>query len=251
MTDYGRGAIGIPCREQGRWSTFWECVGRLDLPPNCLRSPIVRYNNSVAQARNQIAKEAVNLDLDWVFWLDDDMLFAADVLMRILQRPEQIVIGMTMLRCTGDGQFRPIWSNQPIERDGRHVIWTALEPNLMQRESNGLVRLLSGTGGGVLTRRAVFETLPAPWWEMGQYDPEMFWEDLSLYEKATAAGFDIWGDPTIRFGHYNATVSWPKENSDGTWSTVFANGFHGFIELPCATQEQLERSKQLVCTVPA
>ncbi len=191
---------------------------------------IVRYNNSVAQARNQIAQVARDNDLDWVFWLDDDMLFAKDVLLRLLQRPEAIVIGLTLMRCTRDGTFRPIWSDVPVSIDtDRKVLWTAV--NEIRTEANGLMRLQSGTGGGVLTRREVFETVPAPWWQMGQHDPEMFFEDIYFYEQAIAHGFPIWGDPTVRFGHYQPTVLWPNQRADGTWSTVIAHGFDGFLEM--------------------
>lgn len=228
MTDLGRGAIGIPCREQGRWSTFWECVAQLDRPPGT--ELIIRYNNSVAQARNQIARQALDHELDWVFWLDDDLLFRRDVLTRMLRRPEQIVIGLTLMRCTRDGSFRPIWSDRPVRSSAHGMIWEVIRE--IRPGPNGLMRLSSGTGGGVLTRRAVFDTVPAPWWQMGQHDPEMFWEDIFFYERASAAGFDIWGDPSIRFGHYTPTVLWPHERADGTWSTVFGHGFEGFLEQP-------------------
>lgn len=228
MTDFGRGAIGIPCREQGRWTKFWPCVHRLQLPPDMLPEPIVHYNNSVAQARNEIALKALEQGADWIFWLDDDMLFPADVLMKLIRHPEAIVIGLTLLRCTHDGQFRPIWADRPVEhRDGK-VIWAAVDE--IRTGPNGLMPILSGTGGGVLTRRAVFETMAAPWWQMGQYDPEMFFEDIYFYDRAREAGFSIWGDPSVRFGHYNPLVMWPHQRADGSWSTVFANGFEGFLE---------------------
>jgi GT2 family glycosyltransferase len=196
----------------------------------------VRYNNSVAQARNQIAEEALHAGCEWIFWLDDDLLFAKDVLTKLLRRPEAIVIGMTLMRCTRDGTFRPIWSNTKVERvPGRKVLWEAV--NGIETGPNGLMALQSGTGGGVLTRREVFEKVPAPWWQMGQHDPEMFWEDIFFYEQATAAGVPVWGDPSVRFGHYSPTVLWPNQRADGTWSTVVAHGFEGFLEQPWPMRE--------------
>ena len=237
MSNPGRGFIGVPCREQGRVSTFWDCLLRLTLPDGCSREPIVRYNNSVAQARNQIAEEALKRGADWIFWLDDDMLFGRDVLMRLVQRPEAIVIGLTMMRCTGDGVFRPIWSTQPMtpEPNSQRFLWHAAEE--VVTGANGMMRLRSGTGGGVLTRRVVFDTLPAPWWQQGQYDPEMFFEDIYFYDKATEAGIEIWGDPSVRFGHYQPTVLWPHQRPDGSWSTVLAHGFDGFLEQPWPTPQ--------------
>lgn len=220
----------MPCREQGRYTTFWECVNRLRVPAGVqLVEPIVRYDNSVARARNKIAQEAINLDLDFVFWLDDDMLFARDVLARLLAKPEDIIIGLTMSRCLIDGeQFRPIWADE-------EMVGTDWKPvKAIKVGSNGLMPLLSGTGGGVLTRMGVFKLVPAPWWTIGQIDPEMFWEDIIFYQKMRAAGVKVWGDPSVRFGHYQPSVIWPNQHPDGTWGTVLAHGFEGFLEMPWA-----------------
>lgn len=225
MTDrgLGRGAIGVPCREQGRWTPFWECVQRLHRPEGT--ELIVRYDNSVARARNQIAQQALDRDLDYVFWLDDDMLFPADVLMRILQRPEQIVIGLTLSRCLIDGNsFRPIWSDREMVGDE----WVPVSE--IRTGPNGLMELCSGTGGGVLTRMEVFHLVPSPWWTIGQITADMFWEDIIYYQKMRAAGVKVWGDPSIRFGHYQPNVIWPNQRADGSWSTVFAHGFNGYLE---------------------
>lgn len=241
MIDYGKGAIGVPCREQGRWSTFWECLSRLDRPAATLLK--VKYNNSVAQARNSIVTEALAEGCDWIFWLDDDLLFKKDVLMRLLQRPEQIVLGLTLMRATSEGQFFPIWSNQRVDRSHPPPIeWLALRT--IEPQVNGLVRLTSGTGGGVLTRRAVFDTVPGPWWQQGQYDPEMFWEDIFFYERAVDAGFQVWGDPSVRFGHYTASVIWPHQRADGSWSTVLAHGTDGFLEMPWIQPEPALATKE-------
>jgi len=223
MPDYGKVGIGVPCREQGRWTTFWECVQRLQRPPGT--ELYVRYDNSVARARNRIAQEALQNDVDIMFWLDDDMLFGADVLMKLLQRPEEIVIGLTMSRCliSPDG-FRPIWADTEMVKDD----WKPV--NEIKTGPNGLMELCSGTGGGVLTRMSVFKLVEAPWWTIGEVVPDMFWEDIVFYRKMREAGIKVWGDPSVRFGHYQPTVVWPNQRPDGTWTTVHAHGFHGFLE---------------------
>ena len=226
-----RGAVGVPCREQGRWTTFWECVQRLTVPPTVeLLPPIVRYDNSVARARNKIATYALEQDLDFVFWLDDDMLFNKHVLTNLLARPEDIVIGLTLSRCHIDGvTFRPIWSDQEMQGDE----WVPVTE--IKTGANGLMPLLSGTGGGVLTRMGVFKLVEPPWWTIGEVVPDMFWEDIVFYRKMRAAGVKIWGDPSVRFGHYQPTVLWPNQRPDGSWSTAIAHGFVPFMELPWAS----------------
>ena len=224
-------AVGVPCREQGRFSTFWECLNRLRVPPSVqLMDPIVRYDNSVARARNKIATYALEQDYDAVFWLDDDMLFGRDVLTQLLARPEDIVIGLTLSRCHIDGHsYRPIWSDTEMQDD----VWVPVTD--IKTGPNGLMPLVSGTGGGVLTRMGVFKLVEAPWWTIGEVVPDMFWEDIVFYRKMRAAGVKIWGDPSVRFGHYQPTVLWPNQRPDGSWSTVLAHGFDGFMEMPWAS----------------
>ncbi len=234
-----RGCIGVPSRESARWTTFHDCLGRLKRPEGT-PPPYFRYNNSVAQARNQIVEAGLRDGCDTFFFLDDDMLFKEDVLMRLLQRPESMVVGLTMMRCQKDGIFRPIWSDKRLKMENPSQpkgkwLWEPIDEIVMG--ANGLMPLVSGTGGGVLMRREVFDAFPAPWWTMGQYDQEMFFEDIAAYEKAADAGIQLWGDPSVRFGHYQPTVLWPHQRVDGSWSTVLAHGFEGFLEQPWAVPE--------------
>jgi hypothetical protein len=223
--------IGIPCRLQGRSTLFWECLEELDRPDGT--DVLIRRNNSVAQARNEIAAEALRRGADAIWWLDDDLIFMPDTLMRALQRPESIVIGLSMMRMPvvpimGDEMptFRPLWSSRTHHGDK----WQPVERITL--EDNGLMRLVSGTGGGVLTRREVFEQVAPPWWAIGQFVPDMFWEDIYFYTKARAAGFDVWGDPNIRFGHDTMMTLWPHQREDGVWMTMLARGFEPMIATP-------------------
>ncbi len=233
-------AIGIPCREQGRFSTFHECLHRLKRPEGT--EIYFRYNNSVAQARNHIVKAGLADGCDTFFFLDDDMLFQPDVLMRLLARPESMVLGLTMMRCQQDGIYPPIWSEKRLKAEvpgmpkgTGHWLWEPVSQ--IVTGANGMMPLVSGTGGGVLIRRAVFDSVRYPWWDMGQYNPEMFYEDISLYEKAADAGFQLWGDPSVRFGHYDPVVIWPHCDAAGAWSTVIAHGFEGFLVHPWPVPE--------------
>lgn len=222
-------AIGIPCREQGRWTPFWQCVEDLERPEGLITRVYPEYNNSVAQARNNIVMEAMGRDgAQAIFWLDDDMIFEPDVLVKLLRRPESIVIGLTLMRCFIDhaNMFRPIWSTK--EFDGHDYV----PVDEIKTGANGLMELKSGTGGGVLTRRDVFDGTPKPWWQMGQFVPDMFWEDTFFYKRVRDYGFTVWGDPSVRFGHYSSMVIWPVDTPHG-WNAGLALGaWDVFIQRP-------------------
>lgn len=232
MADPVVGVIGIPCRVQGRWSPFWECLLRLERPENVWIEP--NYDNSVAKSRNLITEKALKMGAEWIFWLDDDQMFTPDVLTKILRRPEAIVIGLTLMRMKMGHGYKPIWSDRELwVRDG-DPIWTPIDE--IQTNADGLMRLCSGTCGGVLTRTEIFSKIPSPWWQMGQHVPDMFWEDVYFYEAARKAGYEIWGDPSVRFGHMSDLTVWPHQQDDGTFSTVLADGFQGFLSMPWVTK---------------
>ena len=230
-----RGLIGVPCREQGRWTPFWQCLDRLERPgaPGEWRLE-VQPNNSVAYARNVIAQKALDEERDWVFFLDDDLEFSPDVLLKLLERDEDIVIGLSMSRFRRDGAahcaHKPLWSNRPLDWSNGHPIWTPIDAIALG--PNGLMPLTSGTGGGVLIRTSVFRTLPPLWWTIGQIRADCYFEDIWFYQRCVEAGIPIWGDPTVRFGHIHHVTLWPHQDADGTWSTVVADGFTGFLKQP-------------------
>lgn len=198
----------------------------------------LEYDNSVAKARNTLAALALERGAEWIFWLDDDLMFSPDVLVRLLEKPQDIVIGLSLMRGpwteVSGYNFWPLWSTTEIRADGH---WTAVQQ--IVRESNGLMRLLSGTGGGVLTHRRVFERMTAPYWQIGQVVKDQFWEDIWFYQEARKAGFEVWGNPDVHFGHQTSHVVWPHENADGQWSSVVANGWHPLLNIqwPAPTRE--------------
>jgi glycosyltransferase involved in cell wall biosynthesis len=189
-------------------------------------------DNSVAQARNKIAQEALARDADWIWWLDDDLIFRPDALERMLARNVDILIGLSMMRSTIQGDWWPNWSVVNAEKlDGKMAFYPV---TTMHIPPNGLLPIKTGTGGGVLTRRAVFDRLTYPYWQMGQHVPDQFWEDIYFYEQCERAGFRIWGDTTVPFGHETTVTLWPNKMPTGEWGTVIANGFEPmkFVEWP-------------------
>jgi len=222
------GAVVVCCRDNARFTAFWESVYGLRLPPGLMWnqpggvSLIRSANPSIAAARNQAVLLAKQQGCQWLLWLDDDQLCMPNTLLKFLEHPESIVIGLTLFRRTVEGsdRFFPIWSQQFGAGAGWNVVTTV--PPVA---SNGLVPLVSGTMGGVLTRMDVFETLPGPWFTTGQEGPvDEVWEDIAFYQAAKRAGIDVWGDPNIRFGHMATFAVWPQFH-DGQWATVFARDY--------------------------
>lgn len=216
----GRGIIGIPSAEHGRWSAFLGCLTQLRLPPGMSpqRDIIQARGHSPAENRNHIVTRALDEGADWIFFLDDDLTFRPDTLLHLLAREVDVVIALSYNRKS---PFSPLWWAEPPDADTRRV-------TLMTHQAipvgTGLVPLAGGTSGGMLVRTDVFRGVAGPWWTLGQYVRDQWHDDVWFCELARAAGFQIWGDPTVVCGHMTHMELWPVANEAGRFCTLLVQG---------------------------
>ena len=203
------GAIGVPCAEQARWSAFWGCLEELERPSGWKVIPA--RGSSVAANRNLIARLALARGAQWVFWLDDDLVFQPDALTRLLARNVEAVIGLSLRR---QPPFEPIWFTENVPEQRCMVKTLPMDGSLMP--------IAAGSSGGMLTSRRVLEVLGSPWWTLGQMPgrPDEWCDDMDFCRKLTAAGIPLYGDPAVPFGHITNCEVWPYKN--GQWNRVLA-----------------------------
>jgi len=130
----------------------------------------------------------------WLFWIDSDMTFQPDYLVRMLadaqERPDIKVLSGTA-RMSGQGS------------DHRSVLYD-LRPNGLQsltewpREQ--LFQVWAVGTFGMLMHRSVFEQMPKPWFS---YQNPGFGSDdaINFCHNLRRAGISIWIDPRLPFGH--------------------------------------------------
>lgn len=162
----------------------------------------VRGKKEQFRARNSIIEEALRVDTDYIFMLDDDQI---------------IDIEWTELPSSRYEFLRKLIGH--LENDPKKGIVGALYyqrndkdcyPLIMQKNKNGEYFLLSHleiagglqkvdvTGGGaMLIRKEVFDKIPSPWFE-----PEFdLGTDIQICKKVAEAGFTIWCDTSVEIGH--------------------------------------------------
>lgn len=90
----------------------------------------------------------------------------------------------------------------------------------------GLLQVPSCGRSGMLIRREVFQKIPAPWFELGQTNPEYAGEDIHFCGKLREHGIPIFADTDLTFGHVGPVTSWPMREADGSWRIrlIWANG---------------------------
>jgi glycosyltransferase involved in cell wall biosynthesis len=197
------GTIGVVTADQARYNKFTHSYINLT-PPGPIK-PIWKSGTNIAQARNQILREAVG---DWVWFLDDDMTFEPDCLKRLLSWDVPIVAPLCLMRFP---PFPPVTKARWIPERGT---W---EKRMIETGDKGLVAVEATGTAGLLLRREVWETLSDPWFEVGRVRPDELGEDLWFCKKAREAGFPIAVDFDTHMGHLTPVEVWPVRQPDETW----------------------------------
>ncbi|MGB8601550.1 MAG: glycosyltransferase [Rhizomicrobium sp.] len=140
----------------------------------------------VAVARNNGVERAQQREADYILFLDSDMIFPADTLMRLLAHKKDIVGALYTKRLP------------PYE-----ILGTPL-PDATP-DANGLVEMKRLPTGCLMIAMDVFTKLPEPYFHFG-INPEthkLLGEDYAFCDDARFAGFSLWADMKLsqELGH--------------------------------------------------
>lgn len=174
------GTIAVPHLEMIH-SDFFHSFRQLKRPANVRESYI--KGTLIAKQRNELVK---GMKGDWLLFIDSDMTFPADALLRLLDHNLDIVGGLCFKRVP---EYNPtIYQKVPGQ-----FKWNWIQD--YPRES---LFEVDGTGSAfLLIKKKVFDAIPYPWYE---YNGEVS-EDLYFCHKAKQAGFKIHIDSSVKIGH--------------------------------------------------
>jgi GT2 family glycosyltransferase len=131
--------------------------------------------------------------MDWVLFIDDDVLPKKDALIKLIALDKDISTGVyfakqqphwpQIFRLNGedDKRYDPIWE------------WEKSEP----------YEIDAAGAGFLLIKKEVFDKVSLPWFKCEQDDTgrRTMGEDMYFCRKAKAAGFEIWVDPSVVLSH--------------------------------------------------
>ena len=147
----------------------------------------------VYEARNKLAKQAIEMGAEWTMWFDSDMIFQPDTMVRLLKHDAPFVSGAYFRRCP------PYHLVAFKDCDTENRKWSDL-PLPTETVS------CEGVGFGcVLVKTEVLLNVAAKYktW----FEPmNGFGEDLSFCWRARQCGYDILLDPSITCGHIGKIV---------------------------------------------
>lgn len=178
--------IADQCHSAYALSLVHMCMRTLASPPKELgRLSVEAYSSTILPfARSLLAETALQNGSTHLLFIDSDMDFPSDMLLRFLQREEDI-IGINAssrrppFRCTA--QIGPAVSMTTTE------------------DSTGLEKAYRMGFGVVWVRADVFKAIDKPWFDFEYLDDLGVFrgEDYYFFEKAKAKGFDCLVDQDL------------------------------------------------------
>ncbi len=163
----------------------------------------------IDDARNTLAETFLSSSTEWIFWMDSDMTFPKDTLVKLFNLAEKkdakMITGVYYQRRGGN--LPCLWSRGQETESG--LVTGTNTPKGAANKYMGSFMIISpdkkepfeahAAGFGcVLVHRSVFEMMNRPWF---QFIKGVCSEDFYFFVQAQELGFKLWVEPTIDLGH--------------------------------------------------
>ena len=229
QTPHRPGVVGLVGGELARYHAFTACFTALHVPPRTEAYTGLGYD--VGYNRNAVIErlKKEGPDHDWVQIWDDDHMFDADVLLRLLDHmygedgktdtPIDVIVPLYAQRVP---PCHPCIFKQENE-DGSFSIflWRDLEGK------DGAIPVVSAGAGGIVIKRKVVEALQDPWFErQGKVG-----EDHLFCKKAREAGFGVYAALDVPIDHLTTNIVRPHRDEQGRWCGAVDVGKNTVLQL--------------------
>lgn len=155
----------------------------------------------VYNARNELARQAIKSEADWVLWLDSDMVFEPDLLKKMLKVCEENDIDFLTGLC-----FRRKPPYTPTLFDRLDKMEHGASYTTIMSVPEGRFKVGGCGFAGVLMSTDILLSVAARFGGR-MFDPlEGFGEDVSFCWRARQCGYEIWCDSDIELGHIGSMI---------------------------------------------
>lgn len=188
--------VGIATSGQIRTGTVASLIAGIASTANVEFGVMFKEGAYVDQNRNYLAEKAVAGAFSHLLFIDEDMAFPKDAITKLLAQDKDIISVYYNKR-----EFPLTTVVKEIDENGN------LRNGEYERPKEASKVWAVGMGL-TLIRTGVFGKVPKPWFQYGVIKlagdgpkDNFVGEDFYFCEKAHAAGFDVWVEPTIAMGH--------------------------------------------------
>lgn len=223
--------VGLSTGEHIRKADFLPYFLGLEKPKDCMITTV--HGQSPAKSRNIIIEQAIEHKCTHVLFVDDDMAYPPDMLIKLLAHNKDVVTGLYLMRSF---PHFPVAFDEAFESGLNKFMY--LTP-----EIEGLVEITNCGLGCVLIKTNVFESMEKPWVRLGEIEKDGWCDDVGFFNRVRQAGFKIYCDTDMRVGHMNAMVLWPNKVGN-VWYTEYKNQ-NGNVLVPQTIPTKEETEKEL------
>ena len=151
----------------------------------------------VAQARNRLARKALDGGYDKLLMLDSDMIYPEDTIKHLLDPDVPIVIGCA--RYKNDSGRAPIFTGVQDDTGSDAWVWDKIPPSRFGFNSGGLACAMIDV--------SLFARIPFPWFVWEERSNGSYWgEDIGFYDRLRAIGIRPQADGRVKCGHIGRKI---------------------------------------------
>lgn len=190
--------IAIPCMDQVP-VPFCHSLAILQKPANS--SLAMKAGSLIYTSRNDLATQSIQGEYDYIFWMDSDMVFQPDTLLRMMATLEEkgldILTGLYFRRVP---PYSPVLFKDLEMGENYTCKWSEFK-----EIPSGLFEVGGCGFGCVLMKTDVFLDVQSKFGNM--FAPMgNNGEDVAFCWRARECGYSIWCDPSVICGHVGYSV---------------------------------------------
>lgn len=195
---YPRVALAVPTYNGKIDNDFFHCAMLLDKTGPFQLEIFQTKRMVVHYAREKIAELCLEQGFDYIWWLDDDMVFPPDTLTRLMAHKKPVVSALAYQRREPYNCCLFKWKTVPHLKD-----YGGTFDHLNGIERTGLRKIDACGAACMLMETSVLRKLAdkRPW-----FDNKKFGEDLHFCKLCEEAGIPIYGDTDLIIGHIGDPV---------------------------------------------
>lgn len=182
--------LGVICLENIKAKTVATLASILKMYPEA--QLMIKQGCYLHKNREEVALAAITGGYDYLFFIDSDMNFAAEVLGKFLKDDKEIIGAHYNMR-----RFPLTSTMKMADADGNFIAMTGEMP----KEPFKVAAL--GTGC-LLIKVSAFNKIERPWFWIGNNN--LIGEDVWFCLQAKKAGIDIWCEPNVQIGHEGSYI---------------------------------------------
>ena len=185
--------IGIPMSSEMCHRKFMQSLLSLQYPANAEIDINIVSGYQLPFARNKIVQDALKKNCDYLFFIDADMVFPHDSLIKLLKHDVDIVNALAFRRIA---PYYPCIFKWDAEKKCYETIDYSGNPRgLLSVDATGMPCILINLD--------IFRKMTPPYY---YYRDHLFSSDLTFCENVKKLGYSIWVDTSLQIGHISEEI---------------------------------------------